>query len=256
MALGSVNPAVAAFMALSMRSCSDEVGRRDRADRNSRSTMAPSVSLRAIAWAATLDSERSFSLIVVPLAKWSAWAIDGSAERSHEQVAIRAGRPNERELRGETDVAERLAREAGRVPPDAREVDRASRRIGGIVTALKEEQRHVDPERRAVPDGDADRRVGAELMVDHVERVPRRGVAERDRPEHIVEPERRAPLARRAGVRRLEVEAGARILRRVEAAEVERGGGVAGGVRWASGERCRGREGEGHEGAGAHRARD
>ncbi len=33
--------------------------------------------------------------MVVPLARWRAWAIDGSADRSHEHVAIRAGLPNE-----------------------------------------------------------------------------------------------------------------------------------------------------------------
>ena len=55
----------------------------------------PSVALDATSLATTPLSLRSFSLIVVPLARWRAWVIDGSEERSHEHVFNRSGRPNE-----------------------------------------------------------------------------------------------------------------------------------------------------------------
>src|SRR5580693_1275118 len=90
-ALASLVPAEQSLRTFVIRSFSAGVAWRDRDDRKSRSTIAQSSSLRAIALAAILASERSFSLIVLPFARCNAWAIDGSADRSHEHVASRAG---------------------------------------------------------------------------------------------------------------------------------------------------------------------
>ena len=57
--------------------------------------MASSPAFDAIAFATAPSLARSLSFRVAPLARWRACEIEGSAERSHEQVLTRSGRPKE-----------------------------------------------------------------------------------------------------------------------------------------------------------------
>src|SRR5262249_49103967 len=94
-ALGSGAPAAGTARILSRRDRSASVGWRVRAARKMWSRISASDAFEAAAFATAPLSERSRALIVGPVARGRACDIDGSEDRSQEQVLRRSGRPNE-----------------------------------------------------------------------------------------------------------------------------------------------------------------